>query len=394
MGRKEEKMKTKLITVVFVMLLMTAGLWASNPGATDSQYIIFSMRLYEAISKEKASTFKPGVSTASYVETAFVGNVFSEEDLQKEKQKLKRVFNVSDVKLKIQTHWIYIYGYPPKIYRIFQKNGSTISMLLTKKEKKDTFRIEVFDGRKSKNKKGLLDTEIILPEKHTVIYGYKDLKNKAYFLSFHREADVKNVGTKEAAEQILVSTQYKSELEHYVRPVYPKDAIEKGIEGRVTLKADIDHKGNVKNIKEINGPLHLQQAVIDAVRQWKYQPPKPDIKADPLPVPFTVFVSFDLPEEKESNSIKMQPGEIIGTITTEDGTVIQGVHIKITNAQGKMERTTQTDQNGFYGFMSLQPDQYQLTFTHKDYFTLIRKNVHEGGKTLKVNIKMKKRKNN
>lgn len=390
-------MKVKFITAVFVVLYMAAGLGALDSGASDSQYIILSMRLYEAVNGEKDSTSKPGVSTASYMEAAFVGNVFSEGDLQEEKQKLKRVFNVSDIKLMIRTKWVYIYGYPPRIFRIFQKNGNTISMLLTKKEKKDTFRIGVFDGKRSIEEKNLLDTEIMLPEKHTVIYGYKDLNNNVYFLSFHRETDVKNVGSLKAkeAELVLVSTQYKAELEHYVRPVYPKDAMEKGIEGLVTLKAAIDRRGNVKEIKEIKGPPHLQQAVIDAVKQWRYQPPEPDKKAVRFPVPFTVCVSFDLPVDKESKRLKKQPGEIIGAVTTkEDGSVIPGINVEIIAAEQKMKRTTQTDQNGFYGFMSLPPDNYTLTFTHKDYVTLVIKKKHEGGKTLKVNVYMKKRKKN
>jgi TonB family protein len=375
---------------------MTAGLWAADADGPGSQYIVFSMRLYKAAAGEKSPVSTTGVSTASYMEAAFVGNIFTEEDLRKEKKKLKRIFNVTGVKLMIQTKWVYIYGYPPRIFRVFQENGSVISMRLTKKEKKDTFRIEVFTGKQAIKEKTLLDTEIVLPEKNTVIYGYKDFDNKVYFLSFHREADVKHAGFKKEADRVLVSTssQYEAELLHHVRPVYPQAALEKAVEGRVMLKTWLDRKGNVVDISVVSGHPLLRQAAVDAVKQWKYKPPRPG-KVKQFPVPFTVIVFFDLPADKERKTIKMQPGEIIGTVTIKEaGTVIPGIHVEIAGAKGKIKRTTQTDHNGFYGFMSLPPDKYKLTFTHNDYVTVVINKTHEGGKTLKVNVYMKKRKKN
>lgn len=385
-------MKVKFILAVFVVLLMAVSLGALDSGVSGSQYIVFSMRLYEAAGGEKSPASTTGVSTASYMEAAFVGNIFTEEDLREEKKKLKRIFNVTGIKLMIQTKWVYIYGYPPRIFRIFQKNGNFISMRLTKKEKKDSFRIEAFDGKGAVKEKTLLDTEIVLPEENTVIYGYKDFNNKVYFLSFHRETDVKHTGFKKEADQVLVSTstQYKAELVHYVRPAYPQAALEKAVAGRVMLKTSLDQNGNVVDISVVSGHPLLRQAAVDAVKQWKYKPPQPG-KVKQFPVPFTVIVFFDLPADKERKHMKMQPGEIIGTVTIkEDGSVITGVNVEIAGSKQKMKRTTQTDQNGFYGFMSLPPDKYSLTFTHKDYVTVVIKKKHEGGKTLKVNVYMKK----
>ena len=58
-----------------------------------------------------------------------------------------------------------------------------------------------------------------------------------------------------------------------VDPIYPKQAILKGIEsGRVVAHAFIDEKGNVTEVKiiEAEPPKYFDRAVIDALMQWKF----------------------------------------------------------------------------------------------------------------------------
>jgi TonB family protein len=73
-------------------------------------------------------------------------------------------------------------------------------------------------------------------------------------------------------------------------PAYPSFARSQEVEGDVTLDALIDETGRITRIKTISGPKLLQQAAVDAVRQWKYEPATLDGNA--VPMHLTVTVKF------------------------------------------------------------------------------------------------------
>jgi TonB family protein len=57
-----------------------------------------------------------------------------------------------------------------------------------------------------------------------------------------------------------------------VQPAYPIDAKRAGVSGRVELEAVIGTDGAIKDLQVVAGPDLLQQAALDAVRQWRYRP--------------------------------------------------------------------------------------------------------------------------
>lgn len=57
-----------------------------------------------------------------------------------------------------------------------------------------------------------------------------------------------------------------------VAPVYPAQAVQKGLGGTVHLHATIGKNGTVESVRPINGPILLIPAALDAVRQWEYRP--------------------------------------------------------------------------------------------------------------------------
>ena len=60
---------------------------------------------------------------------------------------------------------------------------------------------------------------------------------------------------------------------HYVAPEYPEEARRARLEGFVILQAIIDRQGNVRDAEVLRGlDLSLDQAALEAVRQWKYTP--------------------------------------------------------------------------------------------------------------------------
>jgi len=57
-------------------------------------------------------------------------------------------------------------------------------------------------------------------------------------------------------------------------PVYPKEAMEKDIEGTVVLKCFIDKFGNVTDIEILKGVPSLNDSAIEAVQSVKFSPAK------------------------------------------------------------------------------------------------------------------------
>ena len=77
-----------------------------------------------------------------------------------------------------------------------------------------------------------------------------------------------------------------------VPPVYPMLAKNQHVSGNVQIDALIDATGRVTTMKVVSGPTLLQQAAMDALKQWKYQPARLDGK--PVPMHLTVTLQFRL----------------------------------------------------------------------------------------------------
>lgn len=75
---------------------------------------------------------------------------------------------------------------------------------------------------------------------------------------------------------------------HDVRSVYVADARAKGIQGIVLVEATLDAKGRVTKARTLSGPPELAEAAIDAVNQWRFEPPRS------APATFTASVQFVL----------------------------------------------------------------------------------------------------
>jgi len=75
-------------------------------------------------------------------------------------------------------------------------------------------------------------------------------------------------------------------------PIYPPIAKAARVSGTVVLQATISKSGTIENLRVIGGPAMLQQAAMDAVRQWRYKPYL--LNNDPVEVETTVNVIFSL----------------------------------------------------------------------------------------------------
>jgi periplasmic protein TonB len=77
-----------------------------------------------------------------------------------------------------------------------------------------------------------------------------------------------------------------------VQPVYPPLARQTRISGTVRLHAIIGKDGTIQSLEVVSGHPLLQQAALDAVRQWRYQPTL--LNNDAVDVDTTIDVIFSL----------------------------------------------------------------------------------------------------
>ncbi|MEO5763050.1 MAG: TonB family protein [Vicinamibacteria bacterium] len=77
-----------------------------------------------------------------------------------------------------------------------------------------------------------------------------------------------------------------------VNPVYPDIAKQARVQGIVILECTISPQGRVTDVKPLRSIPLLEQAAIDAVKQWQYTPTL--LNGVPVPVIMTVTVNFRL----------------------------------------------------------------------------------------------------
>jgi len=77
-----------------------------------------------------------------------------------------------------------------------------------------------------------------------------------------------------------------------VAPRYPALARESHVEGVVILDVIIDDAGNVTSTRVLKSVALLDQAAVDAVRQWKFTPAR--LNGEAIPIVMTVTVAFRL----------------------------------------------------------------------------------------------------
>jgi protein TonB len=77
-----------------------------------------------------------------------------------------------------------------------------------------------------------------------------------------------------------------------VKPVYPPIAQSARVQGVVIIEATIGPDGRVKDAKVLRSIPLLDQAALDAVKQWQFTPTL--LNGVPVPVIMTVTVNFTL----------------------------------------------------------------------------------------------------
>ena len=262
-----------------VLLFMTIDVLASGD-------VVVHFNFYEGI-RQKEKTL-PAVASSYFLRPLEKNHLLFNTRQNKQKANLKRVYNLKEVKSLLHVQWVWRQGETAKKFQPIVLNGHEfqVQLTLTAKKREDGFRMQVLEKIKDKSKK-ILDTEITLPRENTAVFGFEDSMAKIYFLSFFRGKNQESTGD----TPMDVSHQGVPELIKRVDPVYPAEAVSKEIEGTVIMEVVVDTQGNVSGVK-VTGGAHkiLNDAAVQAVKQWKYQPYLVNGKAKP--VKFTVVLDF------------------------------------------------------------------------------------------------------
>ena len=287
------------------------------------------MRILEGSREKPVQPSKP--VTASFLKFLNFVNFDLAEDVQAEQQ-IKKLYNLKDVSLLTEDSLVWEKGKTEKAIHMFRLNGQEYLVMVTPGRQIDNnqFRIEVYEqapGRKT----NLLDTEFSLPDKNAAVFGFEDTALKPYFISLRIVGwggvlgGVVGGGAGGASGGVVGgvlkdgSKVMPPKLIAQVDPVYPEIARQARVEGVVILEATTDTYGKIAKVKVLRSIPLLDQAAIDAVKQWVYEPMV--VEGKPREVTFTVTVDFTLDDAKKPAG----GGVVGGVVGAVKGGVSTGV---------------------------------------------------------------------
>jgi len=277
------------------------------------------MRIFEGIREGASEPVK--VVTSSYLQYRITATIQTEFDLAEEQKQIRKTFNLRDVKLLTEADFSRPKDKYEKTFHIFRLDSKEYLILITPIDlaRKLRFRIEVFE-QSGKEKMNLLDSEFSIPEKNIAVFGFEDTKGKPYFLSFRIIGGVPGgafggvvggyIGGSVGYVEAPVRAEGEIKPPHILKmvdPVYPEIARQASVEGVVILEATTDIYGRVMSIKVLRSIPLLDQAAIDAVRQWAYEPIV--INGKPRGMTFTTTVTFTLDGGKAKAKAEVPGGE-------------------------------------------------------------------------------------
>ena len=102
-------------------------------------------------------------------------------------------------------------------------------------------------------------------------------------------------GVKQPGIQELSPELAEGNLLYRVEPDYPREALERRIQGAVVLQVRAGADGAVRAVNRISGDPLLADAAIAAVKQWRFRPPL--LKGHPTETQTKVILNFKLPSE-------------------------------------------------------------------------------------------------
>ena len=323
--------------MILLILILTLSSPASmDPGFQASSGAVWNMNLRVLVGTRVQGKDLPKAVTASYPSMKYLLSVnlkTEHKNSEEESAALKKIFNLSDIRLLTETVLTWNESDPKGASHFFRLDGREFTIRVTRDMGKKpglAFRIVVNEtpqeaaaagkgeSRKPEPEKGnLLETEFVFPKvKSLILFGFEDKEGNPSFVSLSFAGGVVGgvvggpIHSSVFAPVRAVGDVKAPKLVHMVEPIYPDEAKKMGIEGTVILECTTDEKGKVIGTRLLRSIPQLDQAAIDAVRQWVYEPVV--ISGKPIKIAFTITVRFDLRDtEGKNKSIREDEKDVI-----------------------------------------------------------------------------------
>lgn len=277
----------------------------------DIKLLVFEGTRYTGSAQEP-------IVTASYLRPTVSANIRTDFDLDEVKKQIMRIFNLMDVSLlteaDLQWHSKSGSGENPEFSfknkdeqgHFFRLDGHAYSLSVRPGEdwrQTRGFRIKITERAADEpgTGKNVLSTSFSLPGGNIAVFGFESEDGRPYFLSIHLTKTSYSVEEKpDLLRDDFVQDAVRAmgeidppRLIKRVDPVYPQAARRDGVQGVVILGCRTSETGDVEAVEVYRSvdPL-LDQAAIDAVMQWQYEPLLVNNK--PRKVVFTITVRFKL----------------------------------------------------------------------------------------------------
>jgi TonB family protein len=326
------KMELRMVALaVALALVISPAVLAGSQKVSQGKKPLAELKLkvFEGVREGRVEPVK--TVTSSFLRYTLSASIKSEDTSEREENQLRRVFNLRSVQLLTEANlsWPEIRSKDFHMFRLDSKEYAIVMTLVrVNSPERITCRLEVMEQDKDR-KSNLLDSELALDRNVITTFGFEDSSGKPYFLSLKVQKiwaaggpvvqpvegvvggvaggvvapkPTEPVPPEKAAEtakglMALEAIRATGEIKpprliKKVDPVYPEEAREAGVEGVVILEVTTDKLGKVAAVRVLRSVPLLDQAAIDAVKQWVYEPYVVDGEA--RPIVFTVTVAFKL----------------------------------------------------------------------------------------------------
>jgi len=266
----------KCLLILFVTVMCAGILQAYD--------VVVQLRFYQGF-RENGET--PGVIVSSYyLEKESTKDSPPYVKVEEETESLKHIYKLNRVKCMASLDVVLKGDRQDNQTHQVKLNGRELWLEIRSiTGKKDQFGIEISGA--SKDKKPMLDSEIIVPEGKAAVLGFKDSEEKIYFLAFNRKTKEQSMAEKLGAKSIE-----NPKLLKFVEPAYPEEAQKKEIDGEVVIMGQTDLEGNIAEMEVLKGHPLLVQVSKKALSQWKYAVWKVDGVKKPMD--FSMIFCFRL----------------------------------------------------------------------------------------------------
>jgi TonB family protein len=277
-----------------------------SPQSVSLKKGTMKIRIFEGSEENVTPPSKTVMS--SYLQPSRTVTVDAGDSLDVQSRRIREIFNLKSVTLLTESDLAWERGDLEESFQIFRIEEKTYLVRVRPGDiSQRKFRIRILE-QDDKTKIDLLDTEVGLPTDISTVFGFRDAAGKPYFISLQiLEWEVapgrilpvevpsrpKDPIPKEGPVRAIGDIK-PPDLIFRVEPKYPEIARQARVDGIVILEATTDTLGRVSSVKILRSIPLLDQAAIEAVRQWIYEPML--INGRPRGVIFTVTVRFSLSE--------------------------------------------------------------------------------------------------